>query len=59
MSYRDDGTFLAAVDIGDTVTARLTLVEKDEERNVCVFDAAVTTQAGVVVASGRTYLKVL
>jgi 3-hydroxybutyryl-CoA dehydratase len=59
VSYRYDVTFLAPVYIGDTVTARLTLVEKDDEHNTCVFDAAVTTQAGVVAARGRTYLKVL
>jgi len=59
VSYRYDITFLAPVYIGDTVTARLTLVEKDDDRNTCVFDAAVTNQAGVVAASGRTYLKVL
>lgn len=59
VSYRYDITFAAPVYIGDTVTARLTLVEKDEERNTCVFDATVTTQAGVVAARGRTYLKVL
>lgn len=59
VSYRYDVTFTAPVYIGDTVTARLTLVEKDEERNVCAFDASVTTHAGVVVARGRTYLKVL
>jgi 3-hydroxybutyryl-CoA dehydratase len=59
VSYRYDVTFLAPVRIGDTLTARLTLVEKDDERNTCVFDAAVTSQAGEPVASGRTYLKVL
>lgn len=59
VSYRYDISFLAPVYIGDTVTARLTLAEKDEDRNTCVFDAAVTTHAGIVVASGRTYLKVL
>ncbi len=59
VSYRYDITFRAPVFIGDTVTARLTLVEKDEDRNTCVFDAAVTNQAGTVVAQGRTYLKVL
>ena len=59
VSYRYDVTFAAPVYIGDTVTARLTLIEKDEERNTCVFDATVTTQAGVVAARGRTYLKVL
>ncbi|MGH8849494.1 MAG: MaoC family dehydratase [Casimicrobiaceae bacterium] len=59
VSYRYDISFFAPVYIGDTVTARLTLAEKDEDRNTCVFDAAVTTHAGIVVASGRTYLKVL
>jgi len=58
-SYRYDITFNAPVFIGDTVTARLTLEDKDEERNVCVFAADVTRQDGVVVASGKTYLKVL
>jgi 3-hydroxybutyryl-CoA dehydratase len=57
--YRYDITFNAPVFIGDTVTARLTLEDKDEERNVCVFAADVTRQDGVVVASGKTYLKVL
>jgi 3-hydroxybutyryl-CoA dehydratase len=59
VSWRYDITFDAPVFIGDTVTARLTLAEKDEERNVCVFAADVTRQDGVVVASGKTYLKVL
>ncbi|WP_063936430.1 MaoC family dehydratase [Caballeronia temeraria] len=59
VSYRYDITFNAPVFIGDTVTARLTLEDKDEERNVCVFAADVTRQDGVVVASGKTYLKVL
>ena len=59
VSHRYDITFTAPVYIGDTVTARLDLVEKDEERNTCVFTATVTNQKGTVVASGRTYLKVL
>jgi 3-hydroxybutyryl-CoA dehydratase len=59
VSYRYDITFKAPVYIGDTVTARLQLAEKDEERNTCVFAATVTNQAGTVVASGTTYLKVL
>ncbi len=59
VSYRYDITFKAPVYIGDTVTAKLVLVSKDEERNTCVFDATVTNQAGVVVADGQTYLKVL
>lgn len=59
VSYRYDITFDAPVYIDDTVTARLTLREKDEERNVCVFTAKVSRQDGTVVASGSTYLKVL
>ena len=59
VSYRYDITFKAPVYIGDTVTARLELAEKDEERTTCVFAATVTNQKGTVVASGTTYLKVL
>lgn len=59
VSYRYDITFTAPVFIGDTVTARLDLLEKDEDRNTCIFGATVTTQDGTVVASGKTYLKVL
>ena len=59
VSYRYDITFNAPVYIGDTVTARLELAEKDEGRNTCIFAATVTNQKGAVVASGMTYLKVL
>ncbi|MET0311983.1 MAG: MaoC family dehydratase [Burkholderiaceae bacterium] len=59
VSYRYDITFKAPVFIGDTVTAKLVLASKEEERNTCVFDATVTNQAGEVVAQGQTYLKVL
>ena len=59
VSYRYDITFLGPVYIGDTVTARLELIEKDDERNTCVFKASVTNHEGTVVADGRTYLKVL
>jgi 3-hydroxybutyryl-CoA dehydratase len=59
VSYRYDITFDAPVFIGDTVTARLTLREKDEDRNVCIFEASVTRHDGTRVASGDTYLKVL
>lgn len=59
VSHRYDITFRAPVYIGDTVTARLDLIEKDEERNTCVFKAAVTNHEGTVVADGCTYLKVL
>lgn len=59
VSYRYDVTFTAPVYIGDTVTARLELIEKQEERNTCIFKATVTNQEGTVVADGNTYLKVL
>ncbi len=59
VSHRYDITFTAPVYIGDTVTARLDLAEKDDERNTCIFNATVTNQKGTVVASGKTYLKVL
>jgi 3-hydroxybutyryl-CoA dehydratase len=59
VSYRYDITFTGPVYIGDTVTAKLVLVRKDEDRNTCVFDATVTNQAGTVVSQGQTYLKVL
>ena len=59
VSYRYDITFRAPVYTGDTLTARLDLIEKDDERNTCVFRAAVTNHEGTVVADGRTYLKVL
>lgn len=59
VSYRYDITFTAPVYFGDTVTARLVLREKNEERNTCIFTATVTKQDGTVVASGDTHLKVL
>jgi 3-hydroxybutyryl-CoA dehydratase len=59
VSHRYDITFTAPVYIGDTVTARLELTEKLDERNTCVFTARVTNQKGLVVAEGQTYLKVL
>jgi len=59
VSHRYDITFTAPVYIGDTVTARLDLAEKEDERNTCIFIATVTNQKGTVVASGKTYLKVL
>lgn len=59
VSHRYDITFQAPVYIGDTVTARLELRQKDEERNTCIFTATVSNQDGTVVASGDTYLKVL
>jgi 3-hydroxybutyryl-CoA dehydratase len=59
VSHRSDITFSAPVYFGDTVTAKLVLREKDEDRNTCIFTATVTKQDGTVVASGDTYLKVL
>lgn len=59
VSYHYDVKFTAPVYIGDTVTAKLELIEKQEEKNVCVFKASVTNQQGDVVAEGKTFLKVL
>lgn len=59
VSYRYDVTFSAPVFIGDTVTAKLKLNEKDVDNNTCIFEATVVNQKGTVVAHGRTYLKVL
>jgi 3-hydroxybutyryl-CoA dehydratase len=59
VSYRYDVTFDAPVFIGDTITATLTLSNKDEQNNVCTFEARATRQDGTVVATGYTYLKVL
>jgi 3-hydroxybutyryl-CoA dehydratase len=59
VSHRYDITFRAPVYAGDTVCARLDLIEKDEENNTCVFKATATNQDGIVVSDGRTYLKVL
>ena len=42
VSFRYDITFTAPVYIGDTVTARLVLASKDDDRNTCVFEASVT-----------------
>jgi 3-hydroxybutyryl-CoA dehydratase len=59
VSYRYDITFTAPVYLYDTVTAELVLSSKDEEHNICIFDALVTNQTGIVVAKGQTYLKVI
>ncbi|NOJ48566.1 hypothetical protein [Bradyrhizobium archetypum] len=37
VSYRYGITFDAPVYFGDTVTAKLVVREKDEERNTCIF----------------------
>jgi 3-hydroxybutyryl-CoA dehydratase len=59
VSYRYDVKFKAPVFFGDTITFRLDLVEKREERSECVFDATCSNQRGEVVAGGQTILKVL
>jgi 3-hydroxybutyryl-CoA dehydratase len=59
VSYRYDMTFHAPVFFGDTITARLELIEKREEKNECIFSATCTNQKGMVVASGQSILKVL
>ncbi|WP_247783938.1 hypothetical protein [Bradyrhizobium sp. 170] len=37
MPYRYGVTFDATVYFGDTITAKLVVREKDEERNTCIF----------------------
>ncbi len=59
VSYRYDITFRAPVFFGDTITTRLELMEKREERNECICAAACTNQKGFTVASGQAVLKVL
>lgn len=59
VSYRYDIKFKAPVFIGDTITARLELVEKVEERSQCIFKATCTNQHGKVVSEGQTVLKIL
>lgn len=59
VSYRYEVDFTAPVFIGDTVTARLELAEKQDERNICIFTATVTNQDGDIVTKGKTFLKVL
>jgi 3-hydroxybutyryl-CoA dehydratase len=59
VSYRYDVKFSAPVFFGDTITSRLDLAEKREERSECVFNASCQNQRGEVVASGQMILKVL
>lgn len=59
VSYRYDMTFRAPVFFGDTITSRLELTEKRDEKNECIFGAICTNQNGKVVASGQAILKVL
>ena len=59
VSYRYDMTFRAPVFFGDTITSRLELTERRDEKNECLFVATCTNQNGKVVASGQAILKVL
>jgi 3-hydroxybutyryl-CoA dehydratase len=59
VSYRYDMTFRAPVFFGDTITSRLELTEKRDEKNECIFLAICTNQKNAVVASGQAILKVL
>jgi 3-hydroxybutyryl-CoA dehydratase len=59
VSYRYDMTFRAPVFFGDTITSRLELSEKRDEKNECIFLAICTNQKDAVVASGQAILKVL
>jgi 3-hydroxybutyryl-CoA dehydratase len=59
VSYRYDIKFVKPVFIGDTITAKLELAEKEEEKRRCIFKAYCVNQHGEVVAEGKTYMKVL
>jgi len=59
VSYRYDIKFKAPVFMGDTITSKLVLIEKQEERNSCIYEATCANQNGVIVAAGQTVLKVL
>ncbi|WP_051273229.1 MaoC family dehydratase [Desulfotruncus alcoholivorax] len=59
VSYRYDIKFVKPVFIGDTITAKLELAEKEEDKRRCIFKASCVNQRGEVVAEGKTYMKVL
>lgn len=59
VSLRYDVTFTAPIFFGDTITAEVTVAEKDEARNEIVLRARATNQRGDTVLEGRTVQKVL
>ncbi|MDR3422968.1 MAG: bifunctional enoyl-CoA hydratase/phosphate acetyltransferase [Xanthobacteraceae bacterium] len=52
-----DLRFTAPVDIGDTITATLTVTEKHPEKGDVVLDCACTNQKGHVVVSGKAFVR--
>lgn len=59
VSYRYDIKFIAPVFIGETITTRLEVIDKDYAKSRCIFHATCTNQKGTVVVDGTTYMKVL
>ena len=53
-----DLSFELPVVHGDTVTTSFTLVEKNEERQLLVFQVVFTNQRGETVGGGKAYSKV-
>jgi phosphotransacetylase/acyl dehydratase len=52
-----DLRFTAPVDIGDTITATLTVAEKHPEKGDLVLDCSCTNQKGQVVISGKAFVR--
>ncbi|MGP8233002.1 MAG: bifunctional enoyl-CoA hydratase/phosphate acetyltransferase [Methylovirgula sp.] len=52
-----DLRFTAPVDIGDTITATLTVTEKHPEKGDVVLDCSCTNQKGHVVISGKAFVR--
>jgi len=49
-------SFKAPVRIGDTVTATVEVIEKNEAKHRLVLKTTVTTQTGLVVVDGKAYV---
>lgn len=49
-------SFKAPVRIGDTVTAAVEVIEKNEAKHRLVLKTTVTTQTGLVVVDGKAYV---
>ncbi|AET68571.1 acyl dehydratase [Desulfosporosinus orientis DSM 765] len=52
-----DLKFTAPVRIGDTVTARVTIIEKREVKQILILQTTVTNQHGEVVVNGTAVIK--
>jgi 3-hydroxybutyryl-CoA dehydratase len=59
VSYRYDVKFVGPVMFGDTITTKLTVQEKNPERNEIILEALCTNQKGEAVLRGQTIMKVL